>query len=114
MFADYFPSTDSTNEIRDHTVKDQPILQYKAKPTSSPDLTKDRLDPEPRRTSRACGIRLSQDHQNNALRVSVNKNLNFLSVPGSGGALACWFRCLADTNFLRRFQRSTLNFFLAS
>ena len=50
MFAVFPPSTDSTIEIHDHTVKDHQFFRYKAKPTSSLNLTKDQLEPEPGRT----------------------------------------------------------------
>jgi hypothetical protein len=43
-------------------------------------LTKDRLDPEPGRTSRACGIRLSQNKENNALHAFVNKNARIFAL----------------------------------
>jgi hypothetical protein len=43
-------------------------------------LTKDRLDPEPRRTSRACGIRLSQNKEDNALHAFVNKNARIFAL----------------------------------
>jgi hypothetical protein len=45
-----FPSADSTNEIRDHTVKDPHFLQYKAKPDLVIKSDQDRLDPELGRT----------------------------------------------------------------
>jgi hypothetical protein len=53
-------------------------------PIQTSNLSKDRLDPEPGRTSRACGIRLSQNMQNNALHASVNKNARiFAPILGS-------------------------------
>ena len=99
MFA-YFPSTDSTIEIRDHAVKDHQFFRYKARPDLVIKLTKDRLDPEPGRTSRACGIRLSQSKQPNRVRQFVNKKpWGFLRRSRrSTQALARWFRCLGETN----------------
>src|SRR5436190_21185507 len=48
---------------------------------------KTRLDPEPGRTSRACGIRLSRDQQDNGVQSFVNKKVaNFCS---GCGAQAC-------------------------
>src|SRR5438067_2020867 len=41
------------------------------------------LDSEPGRTSRACGIRLSQNKQNTALQASVNKNARIFARSGS-------------------------------
>src|SRR5438093_12474566 len=70
-------------------------------------LTKDRLDPEPGRTSHACGIRLSQNTKNNAPHAFVNKNARVFPLAreaqanpsGEHRPLACWLRLPAETDF---------------
>jgi len=81
--------------FRDHTVKDHLFLEYKAKPDLVIKLDQRSARPEPGRTSRACGIRLSQNKQNTALQASVNKNARIFARSGSlqpiwGAVAAIW------------------------
>jgi hypothetical protein len=97
MFADFCPSRMLSGlycqrSINSFGTRQNPIL--------STNLTKDRLDPEPGRTPRACGIRLSQDRQLNRLRYFVNKNRKFLLLfSWDHRPLACWFRLPTETHF---------------
>ena len=112
MFAD-FPSIDMLFGIHDHAVKDHQFFRYKAKPDLVIKLTKDRLDPEPGRTSHACGIRLSQNKENNARRAFVNKNARVFAPSREALATLLGSSRRGDlvsarqpiTDFLRRSQR---------
>ena len=71
MFADFRPLRKVFGATLSKTIYSSGTKQD---PIKSQNLTKDRLDPEPGRTSRACGIRLSQNKENNALYTAVNRN----------------------------------------
>ncbi len=86
--------------IHDHAVKDHQFFRYKAKPdlVIKPDQkigSTLSLEEHP-----ACGIRLSQNTENNAPRAFVNKNAPVFAFSrkaqanpsGERGPLACWFR----------------------
>jgi len=81
-------------QIRDHTVKDQPILRYKAKTDLISKSAKigSTLSLEEHQSCIRL-VCLSQDGQNNSLGVLVNKIPKILSVLGSTGRRPVGFGC---------------------
>jgi hypothetical protein len=87
MFADYLPSTDFTNEIRDHAVKDPAFfaVRDKAQPSTiiyQLSIAENWLDPEPGRTPapRMGPVRLSRDLKHKRFGKFVNENLENFAV----------------------------------
>jgi len=98
-------------QIRDHTVKDQPILRYKAKTDLISKSAKigSTLSLEEHQSCIRL-VCLSQDGQNNSLPVLVNKIPTFLFILGSTGRRPVGFGCQPKRAFAKYWSRTCTDY----